>query len=88
MKAGWKTRPAERQYLEGKLAARMERAMSLAKAEAKMQALRMANNPTNNHDRWINLANPGKTRAEIARILGIGSSTLFAKLSKYGITGL
>ena len=64
MKAGWKTRPAERQYFEGKLAARMERAMSLAKAEAKMQALRMANNPTNNHDRWINLANPGKTRRQ------------------------
>ena len=45
MKAGWQTRPAERQYFEGKLA-----------------ALRMANNPTNNHDRWINLANPGKTQ--------------------------
>ncbi len=57
MKAGWKTRPAERLYFENKLELRQLRIMQRAADKAKVDAFKAEANA-----RWINLANPGQTR--------------------------
>lgn len=64
MKAGWKTRIAERQYFEAKLAARQERVMRRAADQAKLDALKTEANARAESrpelfQRWINLANTG-----------------------------